>query len=95
MTVLSETLPTVPNGVGTYSSIGAALAATITAATAAFAAGTNFYTDNGVVTLIIAAIVAWIAFFAGRSYQAGKLYGPVSVSPVRTEGDLPAPDEVL
>lgn len=60
-------------GLGTRAMLAAAIAATGTALAAAVSAGTTFYTDPGVVTLIVAAVSAWAAMFGGRSYQAGKL----------------------
>lgn len=60
-------------GLGTRAMLAAAVAATGTAIAAAVSAGSTFYADPGVVTLIVAAITSWAALFGGRSYQAGKL----------------------
>lgn len=54
---------------GSQTALGGLAAAWVTAVTAAVSAGSDFYSDNGVVALFVTALAGTMAFFGGRSYQ--------------------------
>lgn len=61
--------PKIGVNIGSQTALGGLAAAWVTFLTAAVSAGSDFYTDNGVVALFVTALAGTMAFFGGRSYQ--------------------------
>lgn len=80
--------PTV--GLGSKAMIGGAIGAWAAFLTAAIDAGSSWYTDPSVVALLVTAVLAVVALFTGRSYQAGKITAAGDAA-VRAYDDAPEP----
>lgn len=88
----TNTAPSPSVGLGSTTAIGGIVFAAAAFLTAAIDAGldeTPFYSDPGVLTLFGALITAVVGFFAGRSYQQGKLYQAHAAMPPLPEIEYP------